>query len=74
MKNKVKSIIKHISQVVTLPDGIYKGTWSAYVIELKYENEIYELRTEIGVRGINIPVVIEIKEGVATFDTVINFK
>jgi hypothetical protein len=70
MRNKVKSIVKKVPKETTLPDGLYNGTWGGYVIELTYDKEIYELATENGVRGINIPVVVEVKDGVITFDTV----
>jgi len=70
MKNKVKSIVKQVPKETTLPDGLYNGTWGGYVIELRYNKETYELATEEGVRGINIPVVVEIKNSEVTFDTV----
>ena len=70
MKNKVKSIVKQVPKETTLPDGLYNGTWNGYVIELRYNKEAYELATEDGVRGINMPVVVKIKNGEVTFDTV----
>lgn len=70
MKNKVKSIKEKVPQVTTLPDGLYNGTWGGYVIEITYNGKNYELETEEGVKGIGIKVVVEVKEGVATFDTV----
>lgn len=48
-----------------LPDGLYNGIWPI----IGYKGETYELTTEEGVRGINIPVVIEIKDNEPTFDT-----
>lgn len=70
MKNKVKSITEKIPQPVTLPNGLYNGVWGGYVIEVTYKGKNYELHTEEGVRGIGIKVVVEILDGVATFDTV----
>lgn len=70
MKHKVKSITEKVPQVTTLPDGLYYGTWGGYVVEINYKSKTYELTTEEGVRGIGIKVVVEIKDGVATFDTV----
>ena len=70
MRNKVISVLKKVPKETTLPDGLYNGTWGGYVIELKYNNDTYELVTEDGVRGINIPVIVEIREGEVTFDTV----
>jgi len=70
MKNKIKSIVKKVPKETVLPDGLYTGTWGGYVIELTYKKEIYQLFTEIGVKGINIPVVVEVKENKITFDRI----
>ena len=70
MQHKVKSITEKVPQVTTLPDGLYHGTWGGYVVDIDYKGKKYELSTEEGVRGIGIKVVVEIKDGVATFDTV----
>lgn len=63
MSNKIKSVVKKVSKETTLPDGLYNGLWSGYVIKLKHNKETYELTTENGVRGINIPVTVSIKKG-----------
>ena len=70
MINKITSITKKIPKTTTLPDGLYNGTWGGYVIEINYKGSTYELATEESVRGINIKVVVEIKDGEPTFDTV----
>ena len=70
MKNKVKSIKEKVLQIVTLPDGLYNGIWSGYVIIVHYKEKIFELETEIGVKGIGIKVVVQVENGVATFDEV----
>lgn len=70
MKNKIKSITEKVPQVTTLPDGLYGAVWSGFVIELSYGSKNYQLDTEIGVKGIGIKVVVEVFEGVASFDTV----
>ena len=70
MKNKIKSIKEKVPQVATLPDGCYNGTWGGYVIEIQCNGKTYELETEKGVKGIGIKVVVEIENGVATFDEV----
>jgi len=70
MQNKIKSIKEKVPQVTTLPNGYYNGTWGGYVIEVSYKGKTYELETEEGVRGMGFKVVVEIKDGVATFDTV----
>lgn len=70
MRNKITSITKKVPKTTTLPDGLYNGTWGGYVIEINYKGDTYELATEEGVRGINIKVVVEIRDGEPTFDTV----
>ena len=68
MKNKIVSIIEKVPQTAVLPDGYYIGTWEAFIIELSYKDKQYELRTESGVRGVGIKVVVQIKDGIATFE------
>jgi hypothetical protein len=72
MKNKIKSITIKQSKTLTLADGLYKGKWGGYVIELEHKNVTYELATEIGVKGINIPVVVVVNNGEVTFSEVKN--
>lgn len=69
---KVTKITKKVPQEVTLPDGIYTGKWGDYIIEVRYNENTYELTTEEGVKGINISVVVTIKDGVATFELLKN--
>jgi hypothetical protein len=69
---KILSIKEKVPQEATLPDGNYTGTWGGYVIELNYEDKTYELNTEEGVRGMNIKVIINVRDGVATYHTVNN--
>lgn len=70
MKNKIKSITEKVPQITTLPDRLYNAVWSGFVIELSYGSKNYQLETEIGVKGIGIKVVVEVFEGIASFDTV----
>jgi len=70
MRKKVKSITEKVPQVTTLPDGLYNGVWGGYVIEITSEGKHCELTTEEGVRGIGIKVVVQIENGIATFDMV----
>jgi hypothetical protein len=67
MENKIKSIKEKVPQIATLPDGYYNGIWGGYVIELNYKGKTFELGTEEGVRGVGFKVVVEVKDGVATF-------
>ena len=70
MKHKIKSIKEKVPQWTTLPDGLYNGVWGGYVIEVKYKDKTFELETEEGVRGMDIKVVVEVKDGVPSFDEV----
>ena len=66
MPNKIVKITE-TRVVTTLPDGTYKGKWGGNIIDV-YVNPIsYRLETQHGVRGFNIPVTVNVKEGVATF-------
>ena len=68
MINRVKSITEKTDN--TLPDGFYNGTWGGYMIELQYNGKTFELETENGVRGIGIKVVVQVKNGEATFEEI----
>ena len=69
MKNKVKSITEKVPQIAVLPDGFYNGIWGGYIIEISCNGKQYELATEMGVKGIGIKVIVDIRDGIATFDT-----
>ena len=70
--SKILEIREKVPQTTTLPDGSYFGTWGGHVIELSYKGKTYELTTEEGVRGIGYKVVVNIQDGVATFDEIKN--
>ena len=72
MRNKIKSIKEKVPQVTTLPDGYYNGIWGGYSIDVNYKSKAYELETEEGVRGMGIKVIVEVKDGVASFEEVTN--
>ena len=48
---------------VELIDGSYKGIWGGYIVVIMGNG--YTFETEIGVKGINIPVTVEVKDGEA---------
>ncbi len=70
--SKILEIREKVPQTATLPDGSYSGVWGGYVIEVTYKGKTYELTTEEGVRGMGIKVVVNVKDGVATFDEIKN--
>ena len=73
MKNKILTITKKEPKEVILPDGLYMGLWSGSCIDILYKENKYELETELCIKGINIPVIVEIKDGIATFDKTLNY-
>jgi len=72
MSNEILSITEKRPVETTLPDGVYFGIWGGYVIELNYNQKTYELTTKEGVRGIDIKVIVTIKDGKVTFTTTKN--
>lgn len=53
-------------QETTVPDGIYKGTQSGYEVEILVNDKRVKFHSGRGLRGINIPVTVTIKDGRAT--------
>ena len=72
MSNKILKITERLPQITSLPDGNYIGKWGGYVIEVRHRDRVYECKTEDGVRGFNINVMVTVKDGVATFVEVNN--
>lgn len=70
MRKKIKSVKKEVVREIMLPDGIYDGVWGGYIIEVIYRNETYMLETEIGIKGINRKVMVEVVDGVPSFDEI----
>ena len=69
---KITAINIKIPKETTLPDGIYIGIWGGYIINIYYNEKYYELTTEEGVRGTGFKVVVTIKNGIATFESIKN--
>ncbi len=72
MSSKILSITELKPAEVILPDGAYLGVWGGSIIELKYKDKTYQLTTEEGVRGIGYKVIVNIKDGIATFNELKN--
>lgn len=69
---EITKISIKVPKEAVLPDGIYAGVWGGYVITLNYDKKIYELATKDGVRGMDIKVVVTVKDGIPTFETIKN--
>ena len=67
MSNKILSFKEKVPTITTLPDGVYSGIWGGFVIDVNYKGKTYELITEVGVKGFGIKVIVNIKDGDATF-------
>jgi hypothetical protein len=72
MSNKILEITEKVPQTAMLPDGNYAGTWGGYNIDVQYKNKTYQMKTKKGVKGIGIKVVVNITNGVATFNELKN--
>ena len=72
MPSKILSIEEKIPRPAKLPNGFYLGTWGAYIIEVRYKDKLYQLKTEEGVRGMNIRVVVEINDNSMSFNELEN--
>lgn len=48
---------------VKIPDGQYTGRWGGYEINFEHDGQPVNVRTKIGVRGINIPCTFRIVDG-----------
>lgn len=50
---------------IAIPDGTYHGRWGGYEVEMTINGSRVTFRTEDGVRGLNIPVTVVVKDGMA---------
>lgn len=51
-----------------IEDGNYSGGWSGHEIVFFVNSNTYTIYTAVGIKGINYPVTITIKDGEPTFD------
>ena len=58
---KLLSLSKKVSVDTTIPNGTYTGVWGGYVVQFEHDGETYEAKTDVGVKGINIPCTINIE-------------
>ena len=62
--DKTKKIEKIIgSKFFVLEDGEYDGKWGGYIVEVNIKGENYRIETVNGVRGIDVPCTVVIKNG-----------
>jgi hypothetical protein len=59
--SKVVAITEKVPQNTSLPNGWYKGVQGGYVVDVMYNGKDYQIKTDDGVRGFNISVVINIE-------------
>ncbi len=46
-----------------LPDGEYTGYWTASEVKLNHDGEQWFIKTSILVKGVNVPVKVNVKNG-----------
>lgn len=51
-----------------IPDGVYEGFWSGYVVRFRVGGDSYEARVDVGVRGLNVPCKVTITLGEILID------
>jgi hypothetical protein len=61
---KIKSLDLIIPTEGGVPDGDYQGLWSGYEVRVIINEQGYRLHTEDGIRGLNIPCVVRVRDGV----------
>lgn len=69
MTTKVKTVTI-IASPKDIPDGIYEGKWSAYVVNVVINNKLFQLGTKDGVRGLDVPCIVTAKDGAVTVESV----
>lgn len=54
----------YVEPITSVPDGDYPGTWSGYTVLTSINSRAVQLRTVNGIRGINVPCVVRVRDGV----------
>lgn len=52
--------------LVALPDGTYNARWSGYSLKIIGEDDVLEVITIEGIRGINVHIRVRVKDGEVT--------
>ena len=63
MQENTLSEVKRIESADGHPDGTFDGTWSGYVVRWETPHGQYEAKSKLGVRGINVPCQVTVKNG-----------
>lgn len=63
--NKIWKLVKEKS---TLPNGNYYGLASGFTIDVIHKDDKYQIDTDTGVKGMNVPCNVSVKDGVVTVD------
>lgn len=58
---KIIKIEEKVLQPSKLEDGVYTGLWGSDIITITHNNRLYQLTTDVGVRGFNIKVSVHVK-------------
>lgn len=63
----MKVDVGNVQSPAVSPDGVYDGKISGYVVVWSVGSVVYSGQSEIGVRGMNEPVVVTVKDGKPTW-------
>lgn len=53
-----------------LPNGEYEGTWGGYEVTVEIDGATYRFKTEDGIRTFNASVLVTVKDGVVSVETI----
>lgn len=65
MESKLSKIKLMTFRKSALPDGGYAGLISGYTVTFRTNGRVFEAQAEIGVRGLNVPCTVVVKDGSA---------
>lgn len=49
-----------------VPNGDYKGAWTSYRVIVTVFATTYELKVDVGVRGLAVPCIVKVRNGEIT--------
>lgn len=63
----MKISISNVQTPAVSPDGVYDGKISGYSVVWSVGGVVYLGQSEVGIRGINEPVIVTVKDGKPTW-------
>jgi hypothetical protein len=53
-----------------VPDGEYSGEMSGHELEFEIDGEVFRCHTDLGVRGMDVPVIFQVRNNLVVEDTI----